>query len=562
MTVQIGWVGLPKSPLFARLFTPEGTATRGGVLLCTGMGQDAPYGRLAFRELGRRLAESGFLALQVDYQGMGNSWGHEPGSATLEAWQSSLAVAAGFLRDGGAHEISAVGFRLGATLAASVANELALDALVLWDPCASGRSHLREQAMLRALYMDMLGLDPHGSSAARDGSVEILGATYDARTARELAHLEVGPNIGALARQVLVLATTGATDVRQPPKGSSAPNVDFAQGEGPGRAAAFENEGAGPLRIRDAPLAAIATWLDKHAGRQWANLGAQAQDRSIRPVPDGISEEVWRVGPDRLFGILARPARPTDGPAVVILSAGFGDHLGPGRLWVEVSREWANLGVPVLRTDLSGLGDTPARPGRAPGDVYPSEALGDIKEVVEAVSAEYPAGVVLMGLCSGGYHAALAAPVVGARGALVVNPSLPVKPLGKLMAGAARRLPRPRPAPGGGDYGANWWPVRCLGLAGRPLRSLERFSSQGGRGLVVCGPPEWAILLRSEAKTLTRLQGTTACRLELVPDADHSLFTQTARRAVLPLLTEYLLSNFGPPAGANATRGPVSQVPV
>ena len=82
-----------------------------------------------------------------------------------------------------------VGLRLGATLAAAeLARGGPVDDFVLWDPCASGRAFLREQAALSAFRRDRAadwGVEHVGESSGspervEEGSVEAPGAMFSA----------------------------------------------------------------------------------------------------------------------------------------------------------------------------------------------------------------------------------------------------------------------------------------------------------------------------------------------------------------------------------------------
>ncbi len=78
----------------------------------------------------------------------------------------------------------------------------------------------------------------------------------------------------------------------------------------------------------------------------------------------------------------------------------------------------------MLRMDLAGLGDSYTRPGRADNDVFPAEALEDIRAAVDFIRTRY--GVrecTLAGLCSGAYHALRAAAAgIPVNRILMVNP--------------------------------------------------------------------------------------------------------------------------------------------
>ena len=44
---------------------------------------------------------------------------------------------------------------------------------------------------------------------------------------------------------------------------------------------------------------------------------------------------------------------------MLFVNAGPQRRTGPNRMWVEAARRWAAAGVPSLRIDLSGIGDSP-----------------------------------------------------------------------------------------------------------------------------------------------------------------------------------------------------------
>lgn len=103
-----------------------------------------------------------------------------------------------------------------------------------------------------------------------------------------------------------------------------------------------------------------------------------------------------------LVGIVAAPADgpAADTPTVVFVNAGIIHRIGPNRLYVRLARELARRGVPSLRFDLGGIGDSAT--GR--------DERGSILEIVErdlgdaidlAVRQSGSGSAVLVGLCSG-----------------------------------------------------------------------------------------------------------------------------------------------------------------
>jgi pimeloyl-ACP methyl ester carboxylesterase len=98
--------------------------------------------------------------------------------------------------------------------------------------------------------------------------------------------------------------------------------------------------------------------------------------------------------------------------------------MGASRLYVSLARRWARSGYYVLRMDLAGLGDSDTRAGKIDDEIFPAEALDDIRDAVAHLRERYDIReITLMGLCSGAYHALRAAAVgLPMERVLLVNP--------------------------------------------------------------------------------------------------------------------------------------------
>lgn len=114
-------------------------------------------------------------------------------------------------------------------------------------------------------------------------------------------------------------------------------------------------------------------------------------------------ERIVTFGPGQcLIGILCEPpqgAAAPGAPAVLLATVGTNHRVGPNRLWVELSRELAAAGIPALRFDLSGMGDSEPRPGSE------NELERGRLDMTDAMDALISRGVatrfVLVALCSG-----------------------------------------------------------------------------------------------------------------------------------------------------------------
>jgi pimeloyl-ACP methyl ester carboxylesterase len=131
--------GTSESPIYGVLHQAQEDRKQRGVVLCPPFGQEYMRSHRAFRQLAFLLERKGFDVLRFDYRGTGDSSG-DPTDFTAEDWIQDIASAAEELREAcGVSNISIVGLRLGALLAAAACSGLSgINQLVLWDPVLSG----------------------------------------------------------------------------------------------------------------------------------------------------------------------------------------------------------------------------------------------------------------------------------------------------------------------------------------------------------------------------------------------------------------------------------------
>jgi alpha-beta hydrolase superfamily lysophospholipase len=556
------WFGPRHRPLFGWVHVPEGDACRGAVVLCPPLAREHTSAHYTYRLLAESLADAGLLCVRFDYDGTGDSAGSDADPGRVEAWLSSIGQAVELARVCGAPAVSIVGMRMGALLAAAwAARHDDTFALVLWDPCASGRAFVKEQTVLQRLRSD--------APAASDPQVaELPGFVFGADTARDLAALD---GAGAAARHALVL-----TRPERPAPGPllaalACAHLDQAPALGQERLLDVE-----PLRqeIPVETLGAISTWL---AGRH----AAPATPVTLAPPavaawtgPDGVTltEELLSLGPLGLFGVATTSSARRGGPTVLFLNSGNDWHVGPNRMWVDLARRWAAAGVRCVRFDESGLGDSPVHPGQTAHVIWAAQAFDDVAAAAGAVSPTDPADVVLVGLCSGAYQALESALGLAPRGVLAVNPVLrfeppeaasgPIDPRRQIcrptnpLVTSYRSLPFPALRR---RLGSVAWRLANAANTHRSPRSwLAQLVADGVDTYCICGPDEARPL--TEGTGLGRLQGAAdgILRIEVLDGLDHALMAADQRALVCDRLTEHLLARFGP-AGA-AAEGPRAAV--
>lgn len=113
-----------------------------------------------------------------------------------------------------------------------------------------------------------------------------------------------------------------------------------------------------------------------------------------------MNELACQFGSDqRLSGILTEPGAGRPHTGLVLVSAGLVPKCGPFRLYAELARHLAEVGVATLRFDLGGVGDSvEERAGRS----LRERTAREIRAAVDAISERYALDrLVLGGLCSG-----------------------------------------------------------------------------------------------------------------------------------------------------------------
>jgi alpha-beta hydrolase superfamily lysophospholipase len=413
-----------------------------GVVVCQPFGYEAICAHRGMRAFAEAIAAAGMPALRFDYLGTGDSAEIDPLADQLQIWTQDVLAAAEELRlRTGVRHVCLLGFRLGAllaTLAACQGNTVS--ALVVVSPIITGRRYLRELRTTRMAAS--LGLEhsetPLDKQDARVGGMEVSGFAFSAATLAALAKVDVST---LQSPQMLVIESATMTAPGGRPRSPEVQGLTTRVAL-PGLVEMLMT----PPQFAQVPKEMIAVtldWLSKIPGQVSA-----MRDRSVgQPISESNSNgptnelvltgnasapEATRTerpvffGADALlFGILTEP--PADEirrRAVILLNAGADHHIGASRLYVSMARRWAQHGYVVLRMDLAGLGDSGTRPGRADDDVFPLQAVDDIRAAIEFLRNAYGVrDVALAGLCSGAYHA-LRAAVAG----LSVNRILMVNP--------------------------------------------------------------------------------------------------------------------------------------
>ena len=413
-----GWLHAPQ----------DGAGSDVGVVICTGLIQDALLAYGSLRVLANDLAAAGYATLRFDYPGTGDSCddavetdGH------WTAWQRSVDDAANWLRETtGAKRLVLIGLRLGTTLSTlAAARREDVAALLLFEPVISGRNYVRQLA----LEAEMLS----GTRPTKGEDLYLREFRFAPATLNQIGDvdlrkvtLKAGTHVGLCAQTESKAAEDAATAWRT--AGAEAVNMPWA--------------GLDPLvrhKIIDEDILAdfttVLQWLRKSVPVQPVAMQIVTGDAALHPP--GCVETPVRFGPDRrLFGILCRPRDSTPGTVVLLGNAGHDPHYASARHAVTLSRKLAAKGVASLRLDYAGLGDSigPAGKERMLSHVFAVDRGPDVSAAVDALQGLGYRHFGIEGLCSGAFHAfrtALAEPRIST--VLVVNLPFFTLPAGNVL---------------------------------------------------------------------------------------------------------------------------------
>jgi alpha-beta hydrolase superfamily lysophospholipase len=411
--------------LFGWFHPPVEPRRECAVVLVSPIGIEASRVYRTYRHLAKRLADAGFPVARFDHCGSGNSAGDEKDGDGIRALLNGISSAIEeALAQSGASKYAMFGVRMGGTLAALAAAEGRIaSSVVLWTPCLSGAAFVREmQTIARASSAgSRLG-------TAKASCLELSPEVVDGLSNVDLGHLRRNP-----ARDVLLVTRSERARTEEQIAEvlrSLGCHVETVRLSGFLAMMRDAHESVVPENVLDATV----TWLsERHPERRRAyDTRTRTNNATLEIRERGLissTEVAVRFGEDKhLFGIVTRPISKGGGNStigVLFTSVGAIHHVGPGRLHVSLARQLAKVGVPALRFDLAGLGDSLPSRGAVENRLYAPDAVSDVQSAMSCLEAA--SGVsrfVVVGVCAGG-HAAYHAAVLDRRVCALIAVNVP-----------------------------------------------------------------------------------------------------------------------------------------
>jgi len=138
-----------KRDLFAWLHRPVQQKYENPVVICSPVGFEYIRAHRTIRRLAENLSAVGFIVLRFDYHGCGDSIGSDRDDDRVAMWLESIASVVQFARElSKCDAVNLIGLRMGATLAYKSAENCRVANLVLWNPCVSGATFVRDMQIV------------------------------------------------------------------------------------------------------------------------------------------------------------------------------------------------------------------------------------------------------------------------------------------------------------------------------------------------------------------------------------------------------------------------------
>lgn len=430
------WLEVDGTPIFAWYHPASGeTRHNQGIVLCNTFGSEAMLLHPAYQHSAQQWSRAGFPCLRFDYPGTGDSGGDPRDSNRLKAWLASIHCAVDSLKQiASVDEINLFGVLLGASLATQAAQERTdIRGLILWAPYLSGKNFLRAAKMQESV----ITANPAKLRSRRwqDGDSEAFGFLIVRDFAEHLQKLDLKNLTKNLVQRACVFVRDANSNEAKFAAALRDSGVTVSLEE---RVLCDINEILEKMELPHAIIREVEEWLKNDSNPPIdASFLTHDEENSKCPFPQRVElrddkgrcwfeQGIFADAEFSLFGVLSAPAVPSinNNIGVILVNGGANHRVGINRNYTEWSRGWAAKGFTVLRLDVRGLGDSPARSDEQRNSLYLDSTIDDIEATIQYLKRN--AGVksiVLLGLCAGAYQCLrYAVERKGLDGLVLINP--------------------------------------------------------------------------------------------------------------------------------------------
>jgi len=429
------YFGTKEKPLLAWLhITDSKQHSSTGVVICPPLAVEYMNSYRSLRYTADYFALAGIPALRFDYHGTGDSSGIEEDENRLEEWLLSITLAMDKLKElTKCDKVGLFGFRMGATLAALIAEKTPIDFLILWAALNNGKKYIREIKLIQRT----------GKIQSEDSSLlEAGGMGYWEQTANNISKINL-TKITPLTKQILIIPRDEQTNDTDLYDAWKTKNINIEQQYHIGSTLMLVD--AHQTVVPHETIQNIIQWVKKDPDNNLITnniktilneVMATTDINHISPLEkDGpilkatIKESIIHFGKNnRNTAILTEPeeSKKANLPTIIISNSGANHRVGPSRLYVLISRELSLMGYRCIRIDVPGIGDSIISNQQLENIEYITSSSKEISDVITQLDDDtYSKEYILMGLCSGAYfsfHAALELKNTNIIESILINP--------------------------------------------------------------------------------------------------------------------------------------------
>ncbi len=369
-------------------YRPRSGSLGRGVVMCHALGHEYARGYRNLQQLAIALCNEGFDVLRFDYAGTGNSDGG-CGDLTCETMHRNLLDARQFLlSQTSIQSVSVIGLRLGGTIASSVTAE-DFDQVVLWDPVVYGSEML---AMFDRFHDQQLtGLRRFSQIRSKSNIDQSYGHEMSDKKRQSLAKIKAATSHSNLTVVLTEGSLTSAKEQHWIKQVDRVIQVQDVVGWDKSQftESAFSSPESNKAIINALKSASVSSLsLGERPTHEWSDSS----------ITNNCAVVFGKY--DHLLGVWSAADGSTENStAVILVTPGMLHHVGPFRLYVDLAEKLAKQGIPSLRFDISGIGESF---GVGVGGRSIDRAANEISQAIDFLQEAYQIEkVILFGLCSG-----------------------------------------------------------------------------------------------------------------------------------------------------------------
>ncbi|MTI43834.1 hypothetical protein JM93_02318 [Roseibium hamelinense] len=376
-----------------------------GIILLNDYGYEGMCARRSITLCAETLQTAGYSVVTFDYPGLDNALDDPADIDSMRQHIACVASAKNALADAaGVQKLTLFGLGYGALLASEYISQNAqeIQASVLAARPVSGRMFLRELQLRARMVREVTGVDPDAEDGA---SLNIAGFAVSDALATEIKSWKAGSLNYPASLPTLMCPRPGRDREIDDANRIMALNQQSRTAVFSGYDALMLDPTAAVHPDRD--FAEMIDWIKRTVPATRSSNVLPASMPRAHPLSSSDFEEKTVVLGESSYriGTWCNPACKLTGDPVLFFNGGAGPRAGWARTVTRAARWLAAQGIPSLRLDGAGIGDSPKAPDTPGIPHYHECQLADAAAGLAFLKEEGFAHAVAAGGCSGAYLA-------------------------------------------------------------------------------------------------------------------------------------------------------------